>query len=90
MTALENQHIKNLTWKLACSFVVGAFVFGLTVSGAVYAYMDKTDKRFLSIENRIIQGLLIDSLRRNQIDYKFERLNLEIKSVQATHLNNRR
>ena len=78
MTALENQYIKNLTWKLAATFICGTFIFGLTVSGAIYAYMDKTDKRFMSIEIKLNNQYYIDSLKSNYINSRFEKISNEI------------
>jgi hypothetical protein len=81
MTALENQYIKNLTWKLAATFICGTFIFGLTISGAVYAYMDKTDKRFINIEIKLNNQLYIDSLKSIYINSRFEKMGNEIQLI---------
>ena len=85
-TSFENQILKNVTLKFAITFIVGSFVFGLTVSGAIYRYIDNIDKRFNKIEKKFDSKELSDYYRRQEIDMKFKRLSDDIQTVQQEHL----
>lgn len=85
--AFENQILKNVTLKFGVLFLVGAFVFGLTVSGAIYAYMQTIEKRFSGIEIRMDKKDITDAYRRIQIDEKFESIKVGMESVQREHMN---